>query len=260
MKIKEIDIKSIKVKQNIRTRLADLGQMMESIKQHGLLHPIGVYKEGTNYALAYGARRLEACIKLGWNTITVVVLSGEMTKLKFLSINTVENIHRSSISPIELGKVCRMLKDEGLSNAEIMAKLSITKSRVEGALKIYRDLPKEYEDLVGFATSNMDKRKVPFNVVNTIFGLRIKKSQKIELLMAARKQELSVMKVMLVGRFIVQGSSVKKALEVLDDYTIKNIKCIVSKDELAKMKLPFARYAMDTIRKRNSKLLYPEED
>ncbi|KKK91699.1 hypothetical protein LCGC14_2710300, partial [marine sediment metagenome] len=74
--VKELEISKIKTLENIRTRIdeSDLTGLMQDIKQHGLLHAIGVWKEGEKYILAFGNRRLECCKKLGWSKIPYKIL------------------------------------------------------------------------------------------------------------------------------------------------------------------------------------------
>ena len=69
MNIKDIEIKKIKQLENIRLRIEeeDVHTLMSSIKQDGLLEPIGVaITSGSKdeYLIVYGNRRLEACRKL----------------------------------------------------------------------------------------------------------------------------------------------------------------------------------------------------
>src|SRR5208283_4444418 len=57
---------SIKIENRFRKHMGDLKPLMESIRALGLLHPIVVNE---HHRLIAGARRLEACKRLGWTEI-----------------------------------------------------------------------------------------------------------------------------------------------------------------------------------------------
>jgi ParB family chromosome partitioning protein len=75
VKIREIDIKKIVVKDRIRDDLGDIKELAESIDRLGLINPITVKEsEDGKYGLSAGQRRLEACKLLGWKTIPANVI------------------------------------------------------------------------------------------------------------------------------------------------------------------------------------------
>jgi 16S rRNA G966 N2-methylase RsmD len=61
----------IKIGDRFRKDLGDIDTLCKSIQDIGLLQPIGITEENK---LVYGARRLEACKKLGWTEIPVNVI------------------------------------------------------------------------------------------------------------------------------------------------------------------------------------------
>ena len=65
----KVKISDINIGENIRGELGDLTSLKESIKQLGLLEPIGITAE---HELLYGLRRLQACKELGWQDIPVI--------------------------------------------------------------------------------------------------------------------------------------------------------------------------------------------
>ena len=62
--VKDIPIGEISVKANIRKDYAEIYELMESVKQHGLLQPITVYSAGDGYAVKTGHRRFMAYKRL----------------------------------------------------------------------------------------------------------------------------------------------------------------------------------------------------
>jgi ParB/RepB/Spo0J family partition protein len=53
----------------------DLEQLVKSIAEHGLLQPVVVSKlpDGDNYEIIAGHMRFEACKKLKWSSVPVLV-------------------------------------------------------------------------------------------------------------------------------------------------------------------------------------------
>ncbi len=91
----QIRTDEIKVKKRIRK---DLGDLMESIKTHGLLNPIVVNERKE---LIAGERRLESIRKLGWPTIEVHVIHAPSEVAK-IQMEIDENLYRRALSTSEL--------------------------------------------------------------------------------------------------------------------------------------------------------------
>jgi len=253
MTIKELPISKIKIYQNIRSILKDVSGLMKSIASNGLQHPIGVYEtKNKGYILAYGARRLEAVRKLGWKTIPCIIIPEEFSEENFLTQNTIENIHRQEIAPMELGKVCRMLTDKGYSFSEIAAKFSIPTTRVRDVWEVYKKVPRRYRELIGFVgRGESNKGKIPLNVALTILKSRIPSAQKEELFKYAKQKEFSTRHIHALVKMIRGGVSVQDAVKNLDKYAVKNIFLTVDIERLAEIeeqKITLTDYVKDIIR------------
>ena len=250
MNVKNIKVDQIKVLENIRTRieLKDLASLMESIKQHGLLHPIGVWKEGKDYILAWGRRRLEAHKKLDYNEIPAAILPDKLTEKDFIVLNATENIHRLDISPLELGKNCRRLKEMDLSISEIAARLSFPISKIRTAMRLYRNVPKEYEHMIGYKDKYRAKAgKIAAVTADRILSLRITKANREKVLIYARKEDMTLQELVLLEVLLRSGASVTEALGKLTNYVNKNLKLSVNKKEFEKIKGQFTNYLVDII-------------
>ena len=77
-----------------------LSTLIESIKTHGLIHPIAVseIEESDKYRLIAGGRRLEAFKQLKIEEIPVHIFPHEITELKARTLEVLENAHRKSLS------------------------------------------------------------------------------------------------------------------------------------------------------------------
>ena len=172
---KEIEINKIKDLENIRTRIEekDIQDLMSNINQHGLLQPIGAWESNEEYIIAYGNRRLMACKKLGWKKITAKIL-GELSTSDMLLINASENIHRKDTTVAELGRITDLLCEQGLSIGEVAVRLSIPKSRVDMAYKLYKNIDREHRgDIVFMRPGTKNKvGKIPASSYNHLFSIR----------------------------------------------------------------------------------------
>ena len=90
----------------VRKNLGDIGTLMESMKNHGLLNPITVTNKGE---LIAGHRRLESAKRLGWEYIDVLILD-EQGAIEKLEIEIEENVQRKALSPDELADAYERLE------------------------------------------------------------------------------------------------------------------------------------------------------
>ena len=93
-------IKIDEVKVGTRKRKLDeerVRELAESIRELGLLQPIGIQGDGT---LVFGWHRLEACKLLGWDEIEATVVSAEdALRAELAEID--ENLIRNELTALE---------------------------------------------------------------------------------------------------------------------------------------------------------------
>ncbi len=95
-----------------------LGDLIDSIREQGILEPLVVAKTPAGYQLIAGERRLRAAKILGLKKVPVVVR--ETTPQGILEMSIVENIQREDLNPIERGLAYKRLIDEfGLTTSEV---------------------------------------------------------------------------------------------------------------------------------------------
>lgn len=187
-----LNIKDIKFGRNSRIEVAGISELMNSIKQSGLLQPIGVVKKGKTYEVVYGNRRLTAVKKLGWTKIDALVHVNE-NQFDGDIQNLTENIQRKQVSPAEIGRYILSLEKEGLSREEISIRLGMSKNYVRSVLTAWHNIPVKFrEDIDVKATNNRTKTpgKITITEANAInsagksFALKV--HQKEVLLKAAK--------------------------------------------------------------------------
>lgn len=252
-KIMDIEINKVQIEDNIRTkgRDTDLVELMESIKQYGLLHPIGVKKNKTGYQYIWGYRRLKACEKLGRKTITAYVSdeTEDYSETDVKILNVVENLQRKDITPLELGRICQDLKHIGMSDGEIGARLSITQKRVSEAIALYNmGIPEQLrKDVQYFAVGHSQKKgKIPASLatyVGTLVKRGLNKQDAERLLLLVKQEELSYIQLVHLGKLLQAKMSFDEAVRKLDRWDTARVDLIVDKELkrqlLKEYRLPF---------------------
>ena len=84
-----------------------LEELMQSIKEKGIIQPILVRRKGDFYELIAGERRLRALKQLGITDIPVIIK--EVTDQDSLELSLIENIQRQNLNPIEAGHAYQYL-------------------------------------------------------------------------------------------------------------------------------------------------------
>lgn len=267
--VEEILIKDIKVLGNIRTELGDLSELMSSIRENGLLQPIGVWKENEEYIVCYGHRRLKAMEKLGRKSLVigkeVIVYPNKIDSVDFLVLNITENLHRVDNTPIELAKACNLLKDTGLSPSEIASRLSIPASRVTSALKLLKLVPEEFHNDIGYFNENTNapkKGKISATVANTLTSARIQSDIRDKLFRLIKKEDLTLGDVDIIIRTINRGATMEEAIAMKDKYAVIAPKLIINREEMELMSIKtssLSKYVTSVLKgkqKPNKKLLF----
>lgn len=83
----------------MRKSPGDVAELMQSIREKGILEPLLVRPVESRYELIVGSRRFEAAKRLGLRTVPAVVRP--MLDEDALIISLVENIQRKEVEPEE---------------------------------------------------------------------------------------------------------------------------------------------------------------
>ncbi len=118
-----------------------LQELADSIKEHGVLQPIVVTKEGSKYQIVAGERRWRASKLAGLETIPVIIRTlDDQNKLEMMII---ENAQREDLTPIELATAYVKLKEQfNLTNTEISQRVGKSPSSVVNTMRLLK-LPEE---------------------------------------------------------------------------------------------------------------------
>ena len=76
-----------------------LSQLVQSVKEHGILQPLLVRAVGGEYELVAGERRLRAAKAAGLTEVPII--TKELSDLQILQIALLENLQREDLNPVE---------------------------------------------------------------------------------------------------------------------------------------------------------------
>ncbi len=97
----QLPIEEILIKERLRQNAGDITDLMESIKNIGLINPIVVSEHNE---LISGYRRLQACKQLGWKYIHVRRVSVGNDELGRLEMEFHENVGREGMNEEETAR------------------------------------------------------------------------------------------------------------------------------------------------------------
>jgi ParB family chromosome partitioning protein len=123
-----------------------LGELAESIREHGILQPIIARKDEKNWIIVVGERRWRAAQLAGLKEVPVLPVSAEKDDLLLLAL--IENLQRADLNPLEEAQAFHRLKDEyGLSQQEISERVGKSRPVIANAMRLL-ELPKEAQEAI----------------------------------------------------------------------------------------------------------------
>jgi ParB family chromosome partitioning protein len=131
---------------NERKIFRNMDDLIESVRQHGIIEPITVTQEGDHYRILTGHRRFRAARAVGLTEIEVLVREpDDSINRRFKSL--ISNIQREDIGTVELAETLRSLLDSEAVSTQRELALQIGKSEqwVSGMLRIL-ELPARLQE------------------------------------------------------------------------------------------------------------------
>ncbi len=121
-----------------------LQELVDSIREQGILEPIVVAKTPAGYQIIAGERRWRAAKVLGLTKVPVVIR--ETTPQGMLEMSIVENVQREDLNPIERAQAYRKLIDEfGLGTNEVARKVGKSAPTISNTIRLL-SLPDAIKD------------------------------------------------------------------------------------------------------------------
>lgn len=114
-----------------------LQELVESIKEVGVLQPVIVRQVGQGFELIMGERRFRASKLAGKKTVPAIVRDTADNDL--LRDALIENIHRSQLNPLEEAAAYQqMLEDFGCTQEELSLKVKRSRPQISNAIRLLK--------------------------------------------------------------------------------------------------------------------------
>jgi ParB family chromosome partitioning protein len=135
--IEHIDPAQIEVETNIRTTVKLDPGFVASIREHGVITPVGCRRtqDGT-VTVRIGQRRVLAAREVGLTTVPAYIVQGDDSTVERLLEQFVENEQRAALTEPERAAFFQQLAFEGLSVPQIAKRTSVPKKVVEAGIKV----------------------------------------------------------------------------------------------------------------------------
>lgn len=121
----------------------EITNLAESIKQHGVLQPIVVRRDGDRFQLIAGERRWRASIQAGLKTVPATI--HDVDDRQVAEITIVENLQRQDLGPLEKASSFQKYLEQYESTQEELAnRLSIDRSTIANLIRLL-ELPEDVQ-------------------------------------------------------------------------------------------------------------------
>lgn len=112
-----------------------LTDLVDSIKEHGVLEPLVIAKTPAGYQIIAGERRWRAAKIAGLAHVPAIVK--KTTPQGMLEMALVENVQREDLNPLERAQAfARLMEEFGLTNREIAQRISKSPSFISNSLRL----------------------------------------------------------------------------------------------------------------------------
>ncbi len=112
-----------------------LDDLMESIRQHGIIQPLIVRMVDGKFELIAGERRWRASKKLGLTTVPVI--EREASDRDVLEMALIENLQREDLNPMEeAAGYVRLAEEFSLKQDEIAARVGKSRASIANAMRL----------------------------------------------------------------------------------------------------------------------------
>jgi ParB family transcriptional regulator, chromosome partitioning protein len=112
-----------------------LQELIDSIRQHGIIQPLIVRQVGARFELIAGERRWRAAQEIGLAEVPAIIRSAN--DLEVLELSLIENLQRADLNPIEEAQgYARLANEFGMRQEDIALKVGRSRAAVANALRL----------------------------------------------------------------------------------------------------------------------------
>ncbi len=113
-----------------------LEELAESLKRNGLMQPLVIRKDGSDFTIIAGERRFRAARLAGLEQIPVIVME-EVDDSAMLELALVENLQREDLNPLETADAYRTLIEKcGLTQGQLAQRVGKSRTSVTNSLRL----------------------------------------------------------------------------------------------------------------------------
>ena len=118
-----------------------LQELVDSIREKGILQPLIVRPKGDRYELIAGERRWRAAQKAGIKEVPILIK--DVSETEMLELSLIENIQREDLNPIEAAEAFKRLMDQfHLTQEEVSKKVGKDRTTIANTIRLLK-LPPE---------------------------------------------------------------------------------------------------------------------
>ena len=114
---------------SVRSDPGDLAGLAETIREHGVLQPLGVARNSGGYRVIFGNRRRDAAIVVGLDRVPCIVLEG-LDDAEALVQQALENLQRLDLNDLDKARAFEAMlaheMDLGLSQGDALEGMART--------------------------------------------------------------------------------------------------------------------------------------
>jgi len=112
-----------------------LQELIDSIRQHGIIQPLIVRQVGARFELIAGERRWRAAQEAGLTQAPVIIRSA--SDMEVLELSLIENLQRADLNPIEEAQgYARLANEFGMRQEDIALKVGRSRAAVANAMRL----------------------------------------------------------------------------------------------------------------------------
>lgn len=135
-----------------------LAELMESIREHGIIQPLIVRRVNGKLELIAGERRFRASRELGLKELPVIIR--EASDKDVLEMALIENLQREDLNPIEEGRAyARLAKDFDMRQEDIAQRVGKNRATVANTMRLL-DLATPVQNLLSSGKLSTGHAKV----------------------------------------------------------------------------------------------------
>src|SRR6184192_982649 len=112
-----------------------LQELIDSIRQHGIIQPLIVRHVGARFELIAGERRWRAAQEAGLTQVPVIIRSA--SDMEVLELSLIENLQRADLNSIEEAQgYARLASEFGMRQEDIALKVGRSRAAVANAMRL----------------------------------------------------------------------------------------------------------------------------